>query len=353
MKRKTIASLIVIVVIASVAVFAGCVEKETPTSAPTLPAEQRKISSLIDDLRDVFRRDSAIESLVEIGEPAVEPLIQALKDEDSFVREGAAEALGKIGDKRAVEPLIHALNDEDWQVRWEAAEALDELGYEPKNDTEKAYYLIARKNWDELVKMGEPAVEPLIQALKDEDIFVREAAVEALGKIGDKRAVEPLIHVLDYARVRQDKVVTALEKIGWESRSLPTGTFLVKKISGGYGELTIENGLDWDAIIILSESYKPDLALISVYIQAGDTYTITGIEDGIYILYYALGKDWDSNSKKFRIKEEYARFEEEFEFETTGITYITYTTYTVTLYPVVGGTARTEYVSEEEFPKLS
>ena len=304
MKSKTMIGLIAVAVIASVAIFAGCVEKEIPksaptptptvTSTPTLSVEQRKISSLIDDLRSFFRRDSAIESLVEIGEPAVEPLIQALKDEDSFVREGAAEALGKIGDKRAVEPLINAL--------------------------------------------------------KDEDRDVREAAAEALGEIGDKRAVEPLIHVLDYARVRQDKVVTALEKIGWEPRSLPTGTFLVKKISGGYGELTIKNGLDWDAIIILSESYKPDLALISVYIQAGDTHTITGIEDGIYILYYALGKDWDSNSKKFRIKEEYARFEEEFEFETT---YVTYTTYTVTLYPVVGGTARTEYVSEEEFPKLS
>ena len=58
------------------------------------------------------------------------------------VRLHAAEALGKIGDERAVEPLIEALNDEDrllcyrqpWitsaSVRRGAAVALGRLGYE-------------------------------------------------------------------------------------------------------------------------------------------------------------------------------------------------------------------------------
>ncbi|MDH7485547.1 MAG: HEAT repeat domain-containing protein [Anaerolineae bacterium] len=35
----------------------------------------------------------------------------------SWVRRGAAEALGMIGDARAVEPLIAALRDEDSGVR--------------------------------------------------------------------------------------------------------------------------------------------------------------------------------------------------------------------------------------------
>jgi HEAT repeat protein len=39
-------------------------------------------------------------------------------------------------------------------------------------------------------------VEPLIAALKDKDSDVRKAAAEALGKIGDPRAVEPLIAAL-------------------------------------------------------------------------------------------------------------------------------------------------------------
>jgi len=38
----------------------------------------------------------------------VEPLIQALKDEDSGVRSRTAGVLGDIGDARAVEPLVQA-----------------------------------------------------------------------------------------------------------------------------------------------------------------------------------------------------------------------------------------------------
>lgn len=45
-----------------------------------------------------------------------------------------------------------------------------------------------------LVKIGQPAVEPLIGALNDP--AVRKGAIMALGRIGDKRALEPLIALL-------------------------------------------------------------------------------------------------------------------------------------------------------------
>ena len=95
-------------------------------------------------------------------EKAVELLIKALKDSDSDVREAAALALGKIGDKRTVEPLIKALKDSN---RWVCAFAALALG-----------------------KIGDKrAVGPLIKALKDSNKAVRNAAVWALGEIGDKR----------------------------------------------------------------------------------------------------------------------------------------------------------------------
>jgi HEAT repeat protein len=47
----------------------------------------------------------------------VDKLIKALKDEDSYVRIGVAEALGEIGDSRAVKALIEALKDKDSAVR--------------------------------------------------------------------------------------------------------------------------------------------------------------------------------------------------------------------------------------------
>lgn len=46
---------------------------------------------------------------------------------------------------------------------------------------------------DRLVTIGKPAVEPLIIALDDENYDVKAAAVQALGKIGDVRALEPLV----------------------------------------------------------------------------------------------------------------------------------------------------------------
>ena len=140
--------------------------------------------------------------------------------------------------------------------------------------------------------------------------------------------------------------------INYEPRRLLTGTFIVKKLSGGRGELTIENGLSSDAVVVLSKSTRPKIALMSVYLQSENTYTITGIPDGVYILYYSFGEDWDSNSKKFTVTQTYGRFKEELEFKTTTTgTHIDYTGYAATLHPVPGGTAKTEHVSEADFPE--
>jgi HEAT repeat protein len=91
----------------------------------------------------------------------VKGLIKALGyEKDRDVREGAAEAIGKIGDPRAVEQLIKALNDSDWRVHRNSASALGRIA-------------------------DGRAVEPLIRALNGRDLGVRQSAAEALGKIGD------------------------------------------------------------------------------------------------------------------------------------------------------------------------
>lgn len=207
----------------------------------------------------------------------------------------------------------------------------------------------------------------MIKALKNKDEDVRKKAVSALGEIGDVRAVEPLTKVANNTSEEENirkAAKEALEKIGGEEvtepsptiqfRSLSTGTFLVKKLSGGYGELTIENGRDLDAVGVLASSRELKIPLIAVYIQSEDSFTIKGIEDDMYTIYFTLGEDWDSDLEKFTRKATYARFEEELEFETTETaTEIRYMTFTVTLHPVVGGTAETEPVREADFPELS
>ena len=82
----------------------------------------------------------------------------------------AAFALGEIGDSRAVKPLIEVFSqDEAGGVIQNARLALGKMVWQPKNDVEKACYFIVEQQWHELVELGKPAVQPLIQALKDRD----------------------------------------------------------------------------------------------------------------------------------------------------------------------------------------
>jgi len=106
--------------------------------------------------------EGLIKALVKIGEPAVEPLIQALGYKERLVAVGASWVLREIGES-AVEPLIQALRkDERWEVRGLAAETLGEIG-------------------------DARAVEPLTQALK-KDEWIREAAKRALKKLKAKKS---------------------------------------------------------------------------------------------------------------------------------------------------------------------
>ena len=105
------------------------------------------------------------------SQKSVPLLIKCLKDEDSFIREVSAEALGDIGDQRAVLPLIETLNDKKGTVRRDAA------------------YALGRFNDDR-------AVKPLIQLLKDDWPDVRERAANALGWLKNKNAVKPLREVM-------------------------------------------------------------------------------------------------------------------------------------------------------------
>ncbi len=167
--------------------------------------------NLLDYMKEQPVQSDARKALVMIGEAAVEPLIQALKDEDSQVRGNAILALGEIGDRRAVEPLIQAIKDEDEYIRQKAAEVLYKLQDERAVKNLVEYFISALNNYDKSVRrraadylgeMGDPtAIEPLIQVLGDSDFYVRQSASKALGKMPVESAVEPLINTLGNEKV--------------------------------------------------------------------------------------------------------------------------------------------------------
>jgi HEAT repeat protein len=160
-------------------------------------------------------RESAAAALGLIGDArAVEPLIAALADWDwdLSVAETAAEALGKIG-APAVEPLIAALAHTDQTARQFAATALDRLDWRPDEGAAGAAYWIVRGEWERCVQIGAPAVEPLIVALDKFELNVYCAAAAALVRIGDARAVKPLIAKLQDSSMRGSHRRSAAEAL--------------------------------------------------------------------------------------------------------------------------------------------
>jgi HEAT repeat protein len=181
------------------------------------PAVEPLIGALASEDREV--RCWVADALGKMADTrAVEALVAVLRDPDSEVRRRAAGALAKMADPRAVGPLVAALSDASGGVRLAAADALSSLGWKPDRGEAGGAYWVARQNWGRCARIGARAVMPLIGALSgtdSADYMVRIWATEALGKIGDARAVEPLIAALpDGTAGLSGYVADALGEIG-------------------------------------------------------------------------------------------------------------------------------------------
>lgn len=206
--------------------------------------DDRTVNAFIQTLEgnDSHARMEAAVSLGDLGDAsAVMPLIKALNDSDKYVRSESARALANIGDRRAVDPLIQALtlkeNREDYEfirslARFADPKSIDVLSQvisetNEKESLDRTDYIIinlavwgiartkdtraidplisALKNYDQskesatsgLVAIGQPAIDPLIHALNDNEFEGRGAAAATLGEIRDPSAVDPLIQILD------------------------------------------------------------------------------------------------------------------------------------------------------------
>jgi len=184
----------------------------------------RSVDPLIAALREdnLYVRVSAAEALGALSNArAVIPLLDTLENsEDSDVRYGAAEALGKIGDIKSVETLISVLKtDDNADVRASAAMALGNMDssrvvgslINAFNDGE---HVVEKAAETAVVQIGGPAVESLIAALRDESPRIGYHSASALGKIGDLRAVIPLIKAVTYAKFNIFIISEAMRTIG-------------------------------------------------------------------------------------------------------------------------------------------
>jgi len=157
---------------------------------------------------------------------SIPPLCEALFDTDHEVRRAAAGALGYIGDEEAVRPLTTLLSEEgDPLVRSEAIRALGAIGYSGAGINVIPFLVdpnpaIRSEAARALGRISEPsdteAVSGLLEALDDDVPGVRELSAWALGELGAKKAVGPLMDVLhfdDSEDVRAEAAL-ALGRIG-------------------------------------------------------------------------------------------------------------------------------------------
>jgi hypothetical protein len=126
------------------------------------------------------------------------------------------------------------------------------------------------------------------------------------------------------------------------------GAVITKRGKSGRGELSIENGTDLDALVTLSLGGK---AVRAVYVRSSSNTQLSGIADGTYEIFVAQGDGWNKDLRKFTDSPDYTKFEEPAPFETVRESNaIRYTRLSITLQPVVGGTAQTDPVDESAVP---
>lgn len=201
-------------------------------------------------------RAAAVEALGKLRDArAVMPLVRLLQDAETDVRETAAAALGQIGDEHAIEHLVLALTDSQSSVRQAAAGALRRIQpyWERSESALQAIsglqtalkskdYWVRHSAADVLKKLGvsqtdettlrtdsdgarqsrQAAQSILISMLTDRDREFRQAAAEALGRIGLSDAVPRLVERLsDADRGVQTAAARSLDGLRWQTDSIP------------------------------------------------------------------------------------------------------------------------------------
>jgi HEAT repeat protein len=233
------------------------------------PAAIDKLAAIAES-RDFYLAFPALEALVLINDPVVAPRIAPLLG-DPMLSAAAAEALGHVGDEDAVGPLVDALSQPQTSVP-AVVEALTRIQHRYETSTsagddikelvrgrlapegvgriiaalESASGAVVRPlvnvlGWlddpvipgalvhllgaeearhdvvEAFVRLGSSAVPLLVDQLRAGSLDIRRASVVALGRIGDRRAVEPLIGVLhERDRDLWLPVASALARLGDE-----------------------------------------------------------------------------------------------------------------------------------------
>lgn len=184
-------------------------------------------------------RNLAMDLLRALGNTDLPALQALLKDDDGDVRIFASDILGSTGSALAVPSLCHALlNDPDVNVRYQAAVSLGTLAFhEAAPCLNKA---LEDEEWvqfsviESLIKIKDASsVGAMVKALGKSSELVASIIVDALGEMGDIKAVPLLMHRLDSSPTPLgNKIVRAVINIMGERSLSLLGTKENDKLRG-------------------------------------------------------------------------------------------------------------------------
>lgn len=169
---------------------------------------------------DMVLRQMAMDALINIGDASlVQDLVGMLVNDDVNVRRSVVEILNNIKDPAAGAALVQSLKDRDWWVREIATDALSEM----KGDNLAKMTMNLLDDPEENVRRSAveffnrvhfpEAYDKLVSLLKDPDWWVREKALIAVGKMKRPESIQPILELMNDNEVKW-AVPQALGEIG-------------------------------------------------------------------------------------------------------------------------------------------
>ena len=210
-------------------------------------------------------------------ERSVKPLIEALKRKDLYrnTRKHIISLLERIGDERTVESLIRTMESLIYTIR-EKGE-LSPKDFEILCDLRRLAVIIGACAGCKVE--FEWMVEPLIEALKRKDVCpkYRERIISLLKMIGDERAIEPLIEIVESKESSRESAGHALGeivpnlyragKLDPEVVARVVSALKGKEFKWDLGEIGLATG-DAELLIIRLEAASTDVSVSSeAYMQ--------------------------------------------------------------------------------------
>ncbi len=166
--------------------------------------------------KDIEIRNLTGDILHRIGEPALDPLIPFLEEDDPFIRQFACDIIGHIGNAKAEEPLAKLIDDPDLNVKASAIEAIGNLRFHKM--TEQIISIFKKEEdlnpiiIDTLGKIGGEKAEAFLSDIirHEEDFFLKTAAIDAFALCGSNYDI--CIELIDQLDNTPEELQTILLK---------------------------------------------------------------------------------------------------------------------------------------------